>query len=425
MLADLHVHLYGCITAFDMLRRLTTCENVEWDCYEEEYEAAYGFRPDTRELVERFRSGDADVLGAFADIYVVSDADAGSFDRFQAKSNLKWAATDYPGRLAREVLDYAAEVRADYIAQGITHAEFRVFALPEVLEAFHRDRGPLTRWVVAAISREDPWPDWEQVSVAALGAHGEALVAVDWSGMEEGHPPKGLVGIFREVQAFNDAHPDRALAILAHVGESFTDKSLESAIRWVQEVAELGAHRLGHAIALGVDPAMFGPHTRTESVAERRDQIAYDLTHLDGLLAAGVSLDREALVAERTRLATFNADFRMTLEYDVARLGEVRRRQDFAIERVRATGTVIEVCPTSNLRIAGVTDPRFHPVHRFLEARVPFVVATDNPGTFDTSLSKELDWVCKHTGGGDDLRRTLVEVANQSRAYCLSGRALA
>ena len=193
----------------------------------------------------------------------------------------------------------------------------------------------------------------------------------------------------------------------------------------MQEVAELGAHRLGHAIALGVDPAMFGPHTRTESVAERRDQIAYDLAHHDGLLAAGVPVDREALVAERTRLAAENADFRVTIEYDVARLGEVRRRQDFAMERVRATGAVIEVCPTSNLRIAGVTDPRFHPVHRFLEAGMPFVVATDNPGTFDTSLSKELHWVCEHTGGGEDLRRTLVAVANQARAERLSGRAIA
>lgn len=191
----------------------------------------------------------------------------------------------------------------------------------------------------------------------------------------------------------------------------------------MQEVAELGAHRLGHAIALGVDPAMFGPHTRTESVAERRDQIAYDLTHLDGLLAAGVPVDREALVAERARLAAVN-DFQVTHQYDLARLGEVRRRQDFAMERVRATGAVIEVCPTSNLRIAGVTDPRFHPVHRFLEARVPFVVATDNPGTFDTSLAKELDWVCEHAGGGGDLRRTLVAAANQARAEYLSGRAL-
>ena len=82
---------------------------------------------------------------------------------------------------------------------------------------------------------------------------------------------------------FNHRHPERALAILYHVGESFDDKSLESAVRWVHEAAEFGAHRLGHAISLGVDPRLYGNHIRNESVAERIDQLNYDLNHRDGL----------------------------------------------------------------------------------------------------------------------------------------------
>ena len=46
-------------------------------------------------------------------------------------------------------------------------------------------------------------------------------------------------------------------------------------MRWVHESAELGAHRLGHAIALGVDPDAYGVHRRRETVSERLDQIAY------------------------------------------------------------------------------------------------------------------------------------------------------
>ncbi len=425
VLADLHVHLYGCIRPIDMLGHLESCERVEWDWYEAEFEAAYGFVPPTRELVERYRVGDGSVIPAFTDLFVVGDADAGSFARFQAKGNLIWAATDYtPGRFEREVLGYAAMVRDDYVAQGIAYAEFRVCALPDVLEAFDSAPGPLTQRAVDGIPRgDDPWPTWEKLREAALGPHGEALVAVDWSGIEEGHPPKGLSDIFTEIRAFNDAHPERALAILAHVGESFTDKSLESAIRWVQEVAELGAHRLGHAIALGVDPAMYGPHTRTEPVAERRDQIAYDLTHFDGLLAAGVRVDHRALLAEQARLAPLADDAAVTVNYDEARLAEVRQRQDFAMKRVRATGAVIEVCPTSNRRIAGITEPAHHPVHRFLGAGLPVVVSSDDPGIFDITLADELDWVCHHTGGGEDLRHTLIEMAWQSRAERLSGRA--
>jgi hypothetical protein len=424
VLADLHVHLYGCIRPIDLLHQVITAERVDWDWYEADFQAAFGFVPPTRQLVDRFRSGDESVVPAFTDLVVVGDADAGSFARFQAKGILKWAASDTdPRRFAGEVLEAAARVRADYIGQGVTHGEFRMFAISALLETYHNDSGPLTQRVVDTLPRgEDPGPALERITRAALGPHGEAIVAVDWSGVEEGHPPKELREAIKEVQAFNRQHPERALAILAHVGESFGDKSLESAIRWVQEVAELGAHRLGHAIALGIDPAMYGNHTRTESVAERRDQIAYDIANSDGLRAFGVPVDATALAAEHHDLASLDDDATLTLDYDDARLAEVKRRQDFAIERVRATGAVIEVCPTSNRRIGGVTDPSYHPVHRFLEAGLPVVVSTDDPGMFDISLAHELDWVCDHTGGGEELRRHLIDTAWRSRAECLSGR---
>jgi hypothetical protein len=232
VLADLHVHLYGCIRPIDLLRHVAACETVDWDWYETEFEAAYGYRPPARDLVEAYRAGDESVVPAFRDLVVFSAADSGSFARFQAKANLKWAATDYaPGRFERDVLRYAAGIRNDHVAQGVGHVELRCFPLAPLLEAFDRDSTPITQRVVASLSRRDPWRDWATVREAALGPHGGALVGVDWSGLEEGHPPRGLAEIFNEVRAFNDSHPHRALAILAHVGESFADKSLESAIR--------------------------------------------------------------------------------------------------------------------------------------------------------------------------------------------------
>ncbi|MGW5642193.1 hypothetical protein ACWEV3_10905 [Saccharopolyspora sp. NPDC003752] len=214
----------------------------------------------------------------------------------------------------------------------------------------------------------------------------------------------------------------RALAILYHVGESFGDKSLESAVRWVHEAAELGVHRLGHGIALGVEPAMFGRHIRTESVAERRDQIAYGLRHRDGLRAAGVLVDPIALQDEQDRLVALPGTATVDVEYDGARLAEVRRRQDYAMSRVRSTAAVLEVCPTSNRRVAGISDPAQHPVHRFLAAGLPVVISSDDPGIFDTTLDEELDWVCEHTGGDEELRRTLLRTAWRSRAEVLTGR---
>jgi hypothetical protein len=79
------------------------------------------------------------------------------------------------------------------------------------------------------------------------------------------------------------------------------------------------------------------------------------------LLAAGVRVDRSSLLAEHTPPASLADDATVTVNYDEARLAEVRQRQDFAMERVCATGAVIEAHPTSNRRIAGVTEPAHPP----------------------------------------------------------------
>jgi hypothetical protein len=206
------------------------------------------------------------------------------------------------------------------------------------------------------------------------------------------------------------------------VGESFTDKSLESVVRWVQEVAEMGAHRLGHAIALGIDPDALGEHTRTESVRERMDQLRYDLAHADALEKRGVRIDRAARDAELRRLEASDTNATVIHAYDRARLDEVRRRQDYAMERVRSTGAVIEVCPTSNRRIGGIDDPAHHPIHRFLVAGLRVVVASDDPGIFGVTLEDELAWVKKTAGLGDEAMRALRKNAWEARSEVVAGR---
>ncbi|VAW30375.1 hypothetical protein MNBD_CHLOROFLEXI01-3042, partial [hydrothermal vent metagenome] len=60
-------------------------------------------------------------------------------------------------------------------------------------------------------------------------------------------------------------------------------------------------------------------------------------------------------------------------------------------------GTVIECCPTSNLRIGGVPDAKHHPIHRFLASSVNLCLCTDDPGTLDITLASEIEWVLRHT----------------------------
>jgi hypothetical protein len=437
MLAELHLHLYGCIRAADLLRHLAARERILWEWYEAEMLAAYGSVPPVREVVERHRRGDPGAAAEFEELFVFGDNDAGNFDRFQAKFNLLAAGSAFrdgsPAEIAAEVAAFLAGIRADHLRHGLSYAETRVLlgadldtprdrlVLDTLLATYAAGNGVVER-LAPSLSRVDPWRGWERVQELALGPHGHVLTGIDFCYLEEGHPPKEKAAFFAAVRDFNAAHPDRALAILYHVGESFRDKSLESAVRWVHEAAELGANRLGHAIALGVDPAVFGPHTRTEPAAERRDQIAYDLGHREGLRAAGVPIDPAALAEELSCLAHLPDDTPVPVTYDPGRLDEVRRRQSYAMRRIRDLGAVVEVCPTSNRRIGGITDPAHHPVHRFLAEGLPFVVSSDDPGIFGTTLPDELDWVCEQTGGGAELRRQLVETAWSSRSEVLTGR---
>ncbi|MGI8888140.1 MAG: hypothetical protein ACR2GB_04085 [Nocardioidaceae bacterium] len=63
-------------------------DRVRWDCYETEMVAAYGTMPPTRQVVERYRDGDASAAAEFETLFVFGDDDAGTFERFQAKT---WA----------------------------------------------------------------------------------------------------------------------------------------------------------------------------------------------------------------------------------------------------------------------------------------------------------------------------------------------
>lgn len=444
-LAELHLHMYGTIRAEDYLERLGHRE-VDWRFYESAFERAYGERPRLREILERHRAGDPEARWEFRQLFVFGDADAGNFERFQAKFNLLingsammhavagTHADPLPG-IADEIDFFVARMLSDQRRQGIGYAEQRLMFGPPftnemarqlsipILERYAQaTRDGMTSRLALSLSRRDPWPDFELVRELALGPHGESVTGVDFCYVEEGFPPKGKAEFFAAVHEFNQRHPARALAILYHVGESFGDKSLESAVRWVHQAAELGAHRLGHAIALGVDPEVYGEHERRESVAERLDQIDYDLAHAEALRARGVRVDENALARERDSLRARRPDDPVVHRYDAARLDEVRSRQELAMAGVRRAGAIVEICPTSNLRIGGISDPLHHPVHRFLDHGVPFVVASDDPGIFDTTVRDELEWVAREARLEPGAVEDLVERAWRSRSEVLSGR---
>ncbi|MGZ3420530.1 MAG: hypothetical protein ACXVEE_21825 [Polyangiales bacterium] len=419
-LLELHLHLYGCIRSARVLEMLARAREPRWGHYERQYERAFGKPSPARQLVARHAAGDPGAAAEFDQLFVFGDEDAGSFSKFQAKFDLvtvgsrvgyAYREEEHVPEALEEIANVARMVLEDQAAEGITHAEQRFFfgreaplpfveaGLRALLDVYRREKR-IDATLAASLPREDPWPHWEIVKRLAESELGTHLTGVDFCFVEEGHPPKDKQALFDAVHAHNRERPDRALAILYHVGESFEDKSLESAVRWVHEAAELGAHRLGHAIALGVEPEAYadeeGRHLRREPTWERRDQIQYDLRFADDLARYGVIVDRDALIEELESLE--GREEIRDVTYDRARLHEIRLRQRFAMHEVKRLGAVIEVCPTSNLRIGGLRDHGHHPIHRFAEEGVPFVVGSDDPGIFGTTLAAELAWAQRQLG---------------------------
>lgn len=444
-LADLHTHLYGCVDSMNFLDFLLHRE-VDWTTYQDNYHRVYGVVPPITEILERCRQGVAGSRSEFHRLFVFGDDYAGNFDRFQAKYDMLMHGGD-SARFARgeapvsvlidSICRFIHHTVAAQRRQNVGYIEQRMnvglrYSRGQAAELIRAMLASYGKWadsdiqprLAVSLPRENPWPTWEVVKDAALGPLGTFLTGIDFCNAEEGYPPKDQRPLFDAVKDFNHRHPDRALAILYHVGESFNDKSLESAVRWVHEAAEFGAHRLGHAISLGVDPRLYGNHTRNESVAERIDQLNYDLNHRDGLAEFDVHVDVVAVKKELERLKSLPADSLLTIEYDDVKLDEITQRQKYALRCVRALGAIIEVCPTSNRRIGGVTDPEHHPVKQFLASDAPFVIATDDPGILGATLTDEIAWVAEHHHLADDAMAHIIDLSWSSRSEVLTGRLL-
>ena len=426
-LADIHVHLYGSIHAADYLEFVRNRE-VDWERYESAYHAAYGVATPIHDILERCRSGEPGAEEEFHRLFVFGDDDSGSFQRFQAKMNMIVGIVDELPTFVHKIISAQRRQSIRYAEQreligaGLKGAQAKDH-LTAILEEYARyENSEFQPRLAPSLPRDDPWPYWEITKELALGPNGHLLTGIDFCYLEEGHPPKEKKELFAEVRDFNRGHPERALAILCHVGESFDDKSLESAIRWVHEAAELGAHRVGHALALGIDPEVYGRHERTEAVVERIDQLCYDVLHAEGLQRHGVNINVQAIEKELAEIEALPSDSELTLSYDDSALDEVRARQRYAMECISSLGAIVEVCPTSNRRIGGISFHHHHPVHRFFENDLPFVVASDDPGIFGTTLADEIDWVVQAAGMGADAFEEIAERSWRYRSELLSGR---
>lgn len=415
---ELHVHMGGCFSVDDVITLAAPyLHDIDWGLFRDAFHAAFGRRPDPVQWFERIAGGDRSAVDEVRRHYVFTEVDGPDFARFQAKFNLLICIFRHylhavPGgerRIPRQALER-------HRAEGVRYVEVRANTMRdddvEGFRRFHRVnidavrdacRDGFEARYVPSLSRATPLASYEQLRrlLDERPEDYDIIPGVDFCYIEEGYPPKAMQPFFERLARDNDADPSRSLQVLYHVGEIYFDKSLESAVRWCHEAAQLGARRLGHCTALGLDPEAAaarrgGAHAR-ESVAERLDQIAWDLQHRKGLEDAGVDVDRRALDAEAEQLRRGDPDGLVHRPYDEARFDQVRRRQDYVLAEIARLGAVIESCPSSNLRLGSVPTPRLHPVHRFLDSEVNLVIGADDPGIFDSPLHEEVDWVARTT----------------------------
>lgn len=399
---ELHIHLYGCLTASDVFelgkdRFQKVRERLSW--YEVEYEKATGYRPDARSYwtepngFERLRQD-------------FEFKEAGSFLKFQACFNLMIALLPIvPGDTT--ILKY---VLGSQRAAGIRFGEYRFFLPPIFTSEQTKELAQGLTRAVLAIEAESAGSftprlifGLSRVPEVALAQHrtlcallsvkpelARAIVGIDFSGVEEGLPPKTLAPVLAEVHKENLRAPARALAVLYHVGESFAEMSLMSAARWVEQANTFGVHRLGHATSLGISPFELKERGFVdEQVSERKDHLHWLLTLKEPLQAAGFPVQDRDIKQELAALARQADGERVRINYDSATLAEAHNLQEALLKILVARGAVVESCPTSNFRIGGIKSHASHPLPRFLKAGIKTIVSTDDPGIFGISLHSE------------------------------------
>ncbi len=343
---DLHVHLYGCLTPQDiwcLARDMWRDRRGRLENFARRYEAAFGIRPD----FESYWADDAGVGHLARDFLCTSPC---SFEQFEAKFALPIAL--FPLSEARDDLRVLRRVMERHRDQGLRHVEYR-FVCPlmaqgtkvtagysfemhlsglcrAMAEFEGESSGSFESRLALSISREPELgmeqylaiKAWQEAAPLALKRH---LTGIDFSGYEETSDAGAIREICARLHLDNSKNPGDALALLIHAGETTEVSSVEEGIRRVEMAARMGAHRIGHAVALG---AVCDEETKALHSMVRR------------------------WIADETK-------------------------------------SVIECCITSNIVLAGVRDLLSHPVKGFLADGLRICLATDDPGIFATDAKAE------------------------------------
>jgi adenosine deaminase len=396
-----HLHLYGCLPAeslfkesFDRAKKYSS--RFQW--FLSEYKKTTGI-----EIHPESWWNKSDGYVIFKRHFICEAVNR--FEVFQSKFNLLIAL--FP--TTPDDLKLAEIVFATQSAQG-GYKEYRTF-LPHYLPVHERalylrnlidcarsfESSTYHPRIAISFSRQDgeAWDSY-QFLLEFLANHQDIIpwiTGIDFCGNERGHPPSAKKNLFSKIMSDRKAGVHN-LDVLYHVGEMWDDIALHSAARWCIEAADMDVRRLGHALALGMDPESLKGRKIYEPLKETNSHLNWLRLRQNELSEYGYTTkDQEWLL----QYIEFNSHQDMvTWHYDDELIWQTRNFQNAALNIIKSKNPVIEICPTSNIRIGALGKPSFHPLKRFLDHGLNITISTDDPGIFDISLEEEEQLVKSH-----------------------------
>lgn len=376
---DRHLHLYGALTPRQALE-LAQGHAVDWGWLAGRWHEAGLAPPDFAALARRHAAGEGDADRELAEALAAGPA---GFAAFQARYDLVIACSRWAnGRHDRWSHETAEEIdRVCALAAARGPAEVRVLLPGTASDAWAE--AALTHLATAterhglrlalSLPRSAPLRHWPLVA-AAIARHG-GITGIDLCGVED--EPSDHATLAAAIAAC-----PRRPAFLVHVGEQLRAVQPLTAVRRVWDAVALGADRLGHALAVRLDPSAWPSTPAWERVDERRARLAWLQWQADDL-----GLDADAIDRGLADLATRDPASQLAAEPPDP--GLLRACQDAVLARIRQAGRTIEVCPTSNRVVSGAPVSA-HGIERLRAAGVSWVVGSDDPGILGTTLADEI-----------------------------------
>jgi aminodeoxyfutalosine deaminase len=266
-------------------------------------------------------------------------------------------------------------VRADTLREIARRNDY---ALPDDLESLYgfRDfRHFIEVWILTtnALKTADDFRQMVVDYAAEAAAHGAVYLEGIFSPAERVRRgvswQVAFEGVCDGAQQARELHGVE-VRLTPDIPRGFTQEEAHATVDWSARFRERGVVGVG----LGGLEAEYPPEPYEQVFARARSLGLGSVPHAGEVAgAASIRGALEALGADRLRHG-------------------IRAEEDPGLVReLVGRGTVLDVCPLSNLRTGAVASLEEHPLPRLVAAGVRCSISTDDPAMFDTDLSRDYE----------------------------------